>query len=393
METTHVGEEILNNGDAKGRLADDSQPKAEADLEDEENEAMEEDDFEESPSNTAVNESSDDVGGTTDDGSQYDIKPLVIDEKADAVEDYLNSPAMAETAYTDPSRKFKCHRCKVAFTRQSYLSVHNRTVAHRRGDKSNFNLEKYLDPSRPFKCDVCRESFTQKNILLVHNNSVSHMRKLKQALQETYPNGDLNVDVLAALSKGNPVMNLAKSSSPSLSSQSPVSKTTADSSPVQPADGKPNSGTNKRFKCNTCDTYVTESTREIHLRSVKHQSRAAKLPQHGGALSNSGSEVDLSPVLGDQQSDRSRSNYNAKQLLNEALTKKYHQSIPAVKVDSQSSSSSSTAPFSAQDAAAAAAASFQSAAALLSMAGFGPFLAAAQAAAYQELPGELSLFQ
>jgi len=91
------------------------------------------------------------------------------------LEDYLNSQAVAEDSYNDPTRKYKCHRCKVAFTRQSYLTSHNKTLLHRKGEKLSYPMEKYLDPNRPFKCEICKESFTQKNILLVHYNSVSHL--------------------------------------------------------------------------------------------------------------------------------------------------------------------------------------------------------------------------
>lgn len=101
------------------------------------------------------------------------------------LEDYINSQAMAEDSYNDPNRKYKCHRCKVAFTRQSYLTSHNKTLLHRKGEKMSYPMEKYLDPNRPFKCEVCKESFTQKNILLVHYNSVSHLHKLKLSMKET----------------------------------------------------------------------------------------------------------------------------------------------------------------------------------------------------------------
>jgi AT-binding transcription factor 1 len=105
------------------------------------------------------------------------------DHGRNSLEDHLNSQEMAENNYNDPDRKYRCHRCKVAFTRQSYLTSHNKTLLHRKGEKMSYPMEKYLDPNRPFKCDICKESFTQKNILLVHYNSVSHLHKLKQDQQ------------------------------------------------------------------------------------------------------------------------------------------------------------------------------------------------------------------
>lgn len=72
-------------------------------------------------------------------------------------EEYLNSQNVAEDGYNDPNRKFKCHRCRVAYTRQSYLSAHNKTLYHRKGEKLTYPMEKYLDPNRPFKCEMCKE--------------------------------------------------------------------------------------------------------------------------------------------------------------------------------------------------------------------------------------------
>ncbi|XP_034937927.1 zinc finger homeobox protein 3 isoform X2 [Chelonus insularis] len=161
-------------------------------------------------------------------------------------EDYLNSQPMAEESYQDSNRKFKCHRCKVAFTRQSYLTGHNKTLLHRKGEKMTYPMEKYLDPNRPFKCDVCKESFTQKNILLVHYNSVSHLHKLKRAMQEQGNNNTL-ISVMP----------------PASPTESPDSQ--------QDQDKKP-------FKCNICKVaYSQGSTLDIHMRSVLHQTRASKL--------------------------------------------------------------------------------------------------------------------
>lgn len=169
------------------------------------------------------------------------------------LEDYLNSQAIAEDSYNDPNRKYKCHRCKVAFTRQSYLTAHNKTLLHRKGEKLSYPMEKYLDPNRPYKCDVCKESFTQKNILLVHYNSVSHLHKLKRAMKEQQNNNN-NQPV-------SPVM----SNQPQNLSLTPKSNSSEE-------DDK------KRYRCNICKVaYSQGSTLDIHMRSVLHQTRTSKL--------------------------------------------------------------------------------------------------------------------
>lgn len=186
------------------------------------------------------------------------------------LEDYLNSQAMAEDSYNDPNRKYKCHRCKVAFTRQSYLTAHNKTLLHRKGEKLTYPMEKYLDPNRPFKCDVCKESFTQKNILLVHYNSVSHLHKLKRAMQEQQNNNNQPVSPGAG-------------SAPSNLTLTPKSTSSEEDD-------------RKRYKCNICKVAYTQgSTLDIHMRSVLHQTRAGKLQELAAA-----GHVDLTRPLVEQ---------------------------------------------------------------------------------------------
>lgn len=186
------------------------------------------------------------------------------------LEDYLNSQAMAEDSYNDPNRKYKCHRCKVAFTRQSYLTAHNKTLLHRKGEKLTYPMEKYLDPNRPFKCDVCKESFTQKNILLVHYNSVSHLHKLKRAMQEQQNNN-------------NPPVSPSAGTAPSNLTLTPKSTSSEEDD-------------RKRYKCNICKVAYTQgSTLDIHMRSVLHQTRAGKLQELAAA-----GHVDLSRPLVEQ---------------------------------------------------------------------------------------------
>lgn len=124
------------------------------------------------------------------------------------------------------------------------------------GDKKSsfsYSLEKYLDPNRPFKCDVCKESFTQKNILLVHYNSVSHLHRLKKTMQE--------------------------STSQSTSTPEKSSKSSALEALLGNIRGeKKDDDEVKPFKCNICKVaYSQGSTLDIHIRSVLHQTKAAKL--------------------------------------------------------------------------------------------------------------------
>ncbi|OTF81278.1 zinc finger homeobox protein 4-like protein, partial [Euroglyphus maynei] len=188
------------------------------------------------------------------------------------LEDYLNSQHLAEDNYNDPNRRFKCHRCKVAFTRQSYLTSHNKTLLHRKGEKMSYPMEKYLDPNRPFKCEICKESFTQKNILLVHYNSVSHLHKLKQSMKES--SAAVAASVLASATN-----NSNHSSTTSTVNESMMNED--------------DNNENKLYKCNLCKVnYSMASSLHQHLRSSLHQQRTSKLHE----LAQSG-QLDLSLPL------------------------------------------------------------------------------------------------
>lgn len=169
-------------------------------------------------------------------------------------EEYLNSQNVAEDSYNDPTRKYKCHRCRVAYTRQTYLSAHNKTLYHRKGEKLTYPMEKFLDPNRPFKCELCKESFTQKNILMTHYNSVSHLQRQNQAMKE------LN----------------NQSNQTALNDQ--VNSETGDEQP---------------FKCNVCKLGFSSSSQlDNHTQTLQHQNRISKLPQ----LAISG-QIDLNKPL------------------------------------------------------------------------------------------------
>ena len=187
-------------------------------------------------------------------------------------EEYLNSQNVAEDSYNDPTRKYKCHRCRVAYTRQTYLSAHNKTLYHRKGEKLTYPMEKFLDPNRPFKCELCKESFTQKNILMTHYNSVSHLQRQNQAMKEL--NNQTNQTAL------NDQMN-------------------SDQSDEQP------------FRCNVCKLgFSTSNQLDSHTQSVQHQARISKLPE----LAISG-QIDLNKPLVERINSN---NLNADKLMNES---------------------------------------------------------------------------
>lgn len=229
--------------------------------------------------------------GNSDDGSvQY--------KEQQFIEDYLNSQSIAEDNYNDPDRKYKCHRCKVAFTRQNYLTSHNKTLLHRKGEKLSYPMEKYLDPNRPYKCDVCKESFTQKNILLVHYNSVSHLHKLKRTIQEQHNKNNTSPQSTAA----------ALAASLGVTPPQNLLLTPKSNSNMEDDDKKP-------FKCNICKVaYSQGSTLDIHMRSVLHQTRASKLQD----LAMSG-QIDLSkPLI--EQPEQSKIQDQHKKMIQDILT-------------------------------------------------------------------------
>ncbi|XP_060066418.1 zinc finger homeobox protein 4-like [Ylistrum balloti] len=252
------------------------------------------------------NSASSPESGTKEDGTDVNYKEQQF------LEDYINSQAIAEGSYEDPSRKYKCHRCKLAFTKQNYLTAHNKTLLHRRGDKLSYPMEKYLDPNRPYKCDVCKESFTQKNILLVHYNSVSHLHKHRQVLQQ----GGLT----SSASSQSPQLPTSHSQTPQ-PSQTPTETTTVSSDPSSPSNPtsvspvSTESDKSKPYKCNICKaSYSQGSTLDIHIRSVAHQTKASKLQE----LVLTG-QVDLSQPLIEQPNDKNISPQHQKKILAEIL--------------------------------------------------------------------------
>lgn len=236
------------------------------------------------------------------------------------LEDYINSQPFSEQCYEDPNRKFKCHRCRVAYTKQYYLSVHNKAV-HKKGEKVNYPVEKFLDPNRPYKCDICKESFTQKNILLVHYNSVSHLHKVKQHFSQSdgcsSPGIPLTSSVTSSAAAISQSLLEASQSLDLLSGASTYTTSSFGSSAHKKSrESSPEDDAVKPFKCNICKvSYSQGSTLDIHIRSVAHQTKASKL--HELAMSG---EVDLSRPLIEEPIDKALQAQQQK-LLNEFLTK------------------------------------------------------------------------
>ena len=202
------------------------------------------------------------------------------------LEEYLNSQSMAEEQYHDASRKFRCTVCRVAFTSQRFLLAHNKTAVHICLSEKRDHMDESTSSS--FRCDVCKESFPHKSMLLSHYKSANHIYRLKQL--QMRPNGDLS---LGQQARGSPSL----SSSPKVNPNQPLHSNDAAASnndtvnsPHAIVDPSPEA---KPYKCNICKvSYNNQASIEIHLRSVGHKTRAAKL----GELVQTG-QVDVQQAL------------------------------------------------------------------------------------------------
>lgn len=215
---------------------------------------------------------------------QSSISTEMISETTE-LDDYLNSQPLAEEGFNDPMRKFKCTKCKMSFTHQTYLQQHFKSNVHRRNAEkmSNYPMEKYLDPNRPFKCEICRESFTQKNILLVHYNSVSHLHKKKQAESIT-PSTSPTISGANTSASGvefdRRSMELDRKSIDFDRKSVDFNDTDSELGKRKCSPDNDYDSPKKRFKCDICKVaYVQGSTLDIHMRSVLHQTRACRLQE------------------------------------------------------------------------------------------------------------------
>lgn len=202
------------------------------------------------------------------------------DQDISEFDEYMNSEQMAEEQYTS-NRKFKCHKCKMAFTQSVFLNQHYKSQTHRRNDKlTNYPMEKYLDPNRPFKCEICRESFTQKNILLVHYNSVSHLHKLKKQQNDTHSGSSTP----ALCTSPNQMNDFDRKSvdfdRKSIDYEMEISNSVGETNKRKLSSDNDYDSPKKRFKCDICKVaYAQGSTLDIHMRSVLHQTRSCRLQE------------------------------------------------------------------------------------------------------------------
>ena len=238
-----------------------------------------------------------------EDVDESDGMPVSYKEKQ-FLEDYMNSHSMAEEHYKDVTRKFKCHRCRVAFTNPRYLYAHNKTAQHRLGEKKALDT---TERSKSLKCEPCNESFFQKNHLIVHNNSPAHLFKLKQLTQM---NGDLTSYALpvptslagtSQISIGGTSMSITNplSASPQINFPNTANGNLDNDNGAWEKEGK-----YKPYKCSVCKVgYSNAPSLDIHMRSVGHKAKANKLADfaHRQSESQSFHESSESKSMGKQQ--------------------------------------------------------------------------------------------
>lgn len=106
-------------------------------------------------------------------------------QKINSLEDFVNSDHIAQTNYNELIRKYKCQDCRVAYTRQKYLILHNKFHSQQKNKNITFTDNKLLEVTKSFKCDTCRENFTEKNILFVHYKSINHCFNMKLASEKS----------------------------------------------------------------------------------------------------------------------------------------------------------------------------------------------------------------
>lgn len=191
---------------------------------------------------------------------------LTDDPSANNEDINANSVITQDASYSDPACKYKCHRCRVGYARQSALVEHNKSAEHKRSNSSVSTTsgsstptlaitattttitgttqesessadEKFNDPSKPFKCHVCVEAFSQRNNLEVHESSNSHKQRVKEEESGSEP-------------------------------------------PIAPLGWNFNDP-NKPYRCNLCKVSFANSPNfDIHKRSVLHMKHVSRLPDY-----------------------------------------------------------------------------------------------------------------
>lgn len=261
----------------------------------------------------------------SEDSSEEEIKESIVGES-------INTIALAENSFNDPSKKYKCFRCKVAFAKQGLLIQHNRTLMHRnksRGNGGNNNYKSlpksgnsigeeksrsseygeeetemkdklYNDPSRPYKCEYCEESFVDRNTVQIHLSSHTHLNTLERlrqnkendkkridyetmTLQKLQDDTNLNMKALDMDRKSKSMMKMNSDivrPSPSSSAGTAASSAKKSSLSANNGDKSQNQSSDKPYKCNICKVAYNQSgTLDIHLSSAVHQAKASKIEE------------------------------------------------------------------------------------------------------------------
>ncbi|CAJ0961273.1 unnamed protein product, partial [Mesorhabditis belari] len=168
---------------------------------------------------------------------------------------------------------FRCPSCPLAFKNETGLQQHSLSHVFKgqhacpfcgqAGESADALIDhmnkEHPEEERKLYCELCVEQFADKTQMLAHLNSVQHLHKAKRHLEQ----GGIDLN--------NQLQSLT--------------------SPLSPIERKP-------FRCNLCKlSYGQGATLDIHLRSVAHQSRIAKISE----LIQS-AEVDASKPLTEQPS-------------------------------------------------------------------------------------------
>lgn len=149
--------------------------------------------FKESCTKSVVDEVQSSVGRsgtpasvTSEQASRSEDSEVDENSKDSFVDESINTIALAENSFSDPSKKYKCFRCKVAFGKQNLLAQHNRTSMHRNKVNSN-KKDSELGHSKLNNNIVA--SLTGEGRQCVKNDT-EHDNPLQQLSKDTFTNAN-----------------------------------------------------------------------------------------------------------------------------------------------------------------------------------------------------------